>query len=74
MKKEKYAYLALLTYRATPLQCGFSPSELIIARKLRTIIPMTSDSLKPVVPDQKILTNLDLYHGARDLEHLHPGQ
>ena len=86
MKKEKDSYLALLTYRATLLQCGFSPSELLIARKLRTNIPMTSDSLKPAVPDrallqrreeqykQKIQTNFDLHHGARDLERLGPGQ
>ena len=50
MKKEKDRYLALLMYRATLLQYDFSTSELLMARKLRTNIPMTSDSLKPAVP------------------------
>ena len=86
MKKEMDPYLALLTYRATPLQCGFSPSELLMARKLRTNIPMTRELLKPAVPDRalvqeredqykrRIQSNFDLHHGARDLEPLEPGQ
>ena len=28
LKKERDPYLALLSYRATPLECGYSPSEL----------------------------------------------
>ena len=55
MKKEMNPYLALLTYRATPLQCGFSPSELLMARKLRTNIPMTRELLKPAVPDRALV-------------------
>ena len=36
--------LAILSYRSTPLQNGFSHSELLINRKLRTTVPMTIES------------------------------
>lgn len=31
---------ALLAYRSTPLANGFSPSELLMGRKLETLLPM----------------------------------
>ena len=39
LKKEGDPYLALMSYRATPLQNGFSPSELLMSRRLRTTVP-----------------------------------
>ena len=86
LKKDGDPYLALLAYRSTPLKCGFSPSELLMARKLRTNVPMTRGSLKPAVPDPTLLrgreeqyrnrvqSNYDQHHGVRDLEPLSPGQ
>ena len=86
LKKEGDPYLALLSYRATPLKCGFSPSELLMSRKLWTNVPMTRESLKPAVPDPALLQereelyrnrvreNYDQHHGVRDLEPLSPGQ
>ena len=71
---------------STPLKCGFSPSELLMSRKLRTNLPTTRDSLRPAVPDlslvrrreeqmrQQAEQNYNRRHGARDLEPLSPGQ
>ena len=86
LKKEGDPYLALLSYRSTPLKCGFSPSELLMARKLRTNVPTTRESLKPAVPDLTALRekeeqsrnygqcNYDQHYKARELEPLFPGQ
>ena len=86
MKKDGDPYLALLSYRSTPLKCGFSPSELLMSRKLRTNIPMTRDSLTPAVPDPALLrereeqyrtrvqSNYNQHHGVRELAPLNPGQ
>lgn len=35
----------LLAYRTTPLENGYSPSELMFSRKIRSILPMWPDSL-----------------------------
>ena len=86
IKKDGDPYLALLSYRSTPLKCGFSPSELLMSRKLRTNLPSTRDSLRPAVPDislvrrreeqmrQQAEQNYNRRHGVRDLEPLSPGQ
>ncbi|KAK3713977.1 hypothetical protein QZH41_005646 [Actinostola sp. cb2023] len=51
LEKSKDPYLAMLVYRTTPLQHGYSPAELLMARKLRTTLPTTREMMKPSVPD-----------------------
>ena len=48
-------YLALLTYRNTPLHNGYSPAQLNMGRKLKTRVPIHPDELIPKVPDSKIV-------------------
>lgn len=85
LKKEGDPYLALLSYRATPLQSGFSPSELLMSRKLRTTLPITREQLTPKVPSPCIVQekdksckvrqqiNYDRYHAVKELPPLNPG-
>ncbi len=44
LKKSVDPHLAILSYRATPMQwCGLSPSELSMGRKIRTTIPQITE-------------------------------
>ena len=46
LKKSQDPYLALLSYRTTPLPwCNLSPSELLMGRRLRTTLPQTTKHL-----------------------------
>ena len=83
VKKDGDAYLAMLSYRSTPLRCGFSPAELLMAWKLRTTVPMTRASLKPAVPARRESeerykrqqqSNYDHHHGVRPLAPLAQGR
>ena len=75
---------ALLAYRSTPLANGYSPSQLLFGRQLRTRLPSAPT---PVAwPDFEILrkkeeqsrqqakSNFDRRHRARPLPTLHPEQ
>ena len=42
---------ALLEYRATPLECNYSPAELLFGRKIRSNIPTIPSQLQPKWPD-----------------------
>ena len=47
LKKSTDPYLALLCYRSTPLQNGFSSAELLMGRKLRIRLPTLPSNLDP---------------------------
>ena len=78
-------YLALLTYRSTPLQNGYTPSELLMNRKLRTTVPILREHLELSVPDRNHLftkeieardrqkQNFDRRHRAKTKDVLQPG-
>ena len=57
LNKSDDPYLAILTYRFTPLENGYSPAELLMGRKLRTTIPTTLQTMKPQLPNMSQLQN-----------------
>ena len=81
----KDPYVLLLAYRSTPLENGYSQSQLLMGRKLRTILPITSRQLKPSVPKERVVRekqrkfkkrnkkNFDRRHKVRDLQPLQLG-
>ena len=84
--KEGDPYLALLAYRSTPLEIGYSPSQLLKNRALRTTVPTTREQRKPEVPSLNVVkerdmllktrqkNNFDKHHGTRELPPLKIGQ
>ena len=51
LRKNEDPYLAFLSYRTAPLFNGFSPSQLLMSRRLRTRVPSTPISLIPELVD-----------------------
>ena len=51
LKKEEDPAKALMSYRATPLENGYSPAEMLFGRKIRTTVPVAPDQLRPSWPD-----------------------
>ena len=85
LNKSGDPYKALLAYRSTPLQIGYSPSQLLMGRILRSTVPTTRSQREPEVPDlcsvrvqdkrskARQKRNHDAHHGARELTPLKPG-
>uniref|UniRef100_A0A3Q2QP68 Integrase catalytic domain-containing protein n=1 Tax=Fundulus heteroclitus TaxID=8078 RepID=A0A3Q2QP68_FUNHE len=86
LKKATDPYLALLAYRATPLQNGYSPAQLLMGRCLHTTVPTYPSELQPALPDHSSLfqkerekrmsdaANFNRRHCAKPLCSLSPGQ
>ena len=86
LRKEGDPYLALLAYRSTPLEIGYSPSQLLMSRTLRSSIPVTCEQRRPKVADLQLLRerdkqikvrqkdNFDSHHGVRYHTPLQTGQ
>lgn len=53
-RKNKDKYMALLTYRTTPLEgINLSPAQLLTGRRFRNTLPIADDLLKPTAYNQK---------------------
>lgn len=44
---EQDPYISLLEYRNTPLDCGYTPAQLMMGRRTKSILPITENLLKP---------------------------
>ena len=84
LEKNSDPYLAMLAYRSTPLENGYSPSELLMGQKLRTTLPITTQQLKPHLPNASLVRkerrmrdrmkrNFDSCHKAAPLQPLNQG-
>ena len=72
LRKNEDPYPALVAYRSTPLQNGFSPSELLMGRRLRTKVPVMPSVLKPNVQDtdrQRVQLREDEYRSKQQIYH-----
>lgn len=54
LKKNDDIYLALLAYRSTPLECGFSPAELLMNRKIKSQLPILPSQLNNPVNTKSV--------------------
>ena len=82
LEKNDDPYLAMMVYRSTPLENGYSPSELLMGLKIRTTLPIVGDQLKPRMPNvnklrkkeerirDRMKRNFDKHHNARVLKPL----
>ena len=85
LKKSVDPYGALLAYRTTSLECGYSPAQLLMCRQLRTSIPVMASTLQPRWDESKQLrdrqeniktrqtVDYDRYHRAQPLSTLSAG-
>lgn len=80
-------FLALMSYRATPIQAtGASPAQLMLGRQIKTTVPAVDKVLSPKWPDLTKVRIADAKakdgyrrtynrrHGARALPPLNPGE
>ena len=85
LKKAKDPYAAILLYRATSFQNGFSPAELLMSRKLQTKDPIITSSLTPAIPHFPTVKSrestqkeaqsqyFNQHYRAKTMSILHPG-
>ena len=69
LKKAEDPYQALLVYRASPLQNGYSPAELLMSRRLRTTLTTISAQLQPSIPNSNKLQEKEAKMKSRQKDH-----
>ena len=85
LSQKRTVIYTLLTYRATRLQNGMSPSKLLMGRRLRTQFPVLPSTLQPGSQKPDIREkeeryrdnqkrNFDRRHNAKDMSNLQPGE
>lgn len=77
--------LGLMAYRSSPLENGFSPAQLLFGRRIRTILPMSDNMLKPSWPNMsevykkksesqfKTKVYYDKHHGSKEISDISCG-
>ncbi|OXA53834.1 Transposon Tf2-6 polyprotein [Folsomia candida] len=65
LKKNSDWYAALLEYRATPLANGYSPSDLLMSRRIRSLLPMNPTRLVPISVDKEDLNSKEELRRSR---------
>ncbi|GFO05909.1 Pol polyprotein [Plakobranchus ocellatus] len=83
LRKASDPYVALLSYRATPLRNGYAPSELLMGRRLNTKLPSTRTRTSlPNVPSllekegkyrEQQRSGYNKRHSAKQASELQPG-
>ncbi|GBN91796.1 hypothetical protein AVEN_52558-1 [Araneus ventricosus] len=75
-----------MAYRTAPLENGFSPSELLIGKRINSTLPVSKTQLQPYSVTKKVLepkeeiriegqkTNYDKHHGVINLDEFDPGR
>lgn len=53
LEEKRDIYLALLQYRNMDINGTYSPAEILMSRKLRSLLPLKSKNLKPKLVDAK---------------------
>ena len=79
-KSEEDPYMALMSYRSTPLSwCGLSPSQLLMGRKIRTNVPQVKQIFVPSWPhlenfrslEEKYKTKREIMTDVIESDHYH---
>ena len=58
LNKTDDPFLGLLAYRSTPLENGYSPAELLMGRKIRSMVPVIPKLLHPKLPNHSQLCSI----------------
>ena len=86
LSKNSDPHMAMLCYRAMPLENGFSSAELLMEHKIRTTLPVLPKILNPQLPNKLQLQakekaikdrqrrNFNNHHRAKNLQPLERGE